>query len=121
VPRFNMPFELGLAVVLGERDHRHQWFVLESRRFRLQRSLSDLNGTDPLVHDGSPRRLLQALADVFDRPNEPDVPLTPIFELLCREAPALRQRYGGIHTRGAFIRLVTSATTLATELRRGQI
>lgn len=117
VPRFNMPFELGLAVVLGERG-RHDWFVLESRRFRLQRSLSDLNGTDPLIHDGSATRLLQALADVFDRPNEPDVPLMPIFDLLRRQAPTLRRRYGALYTRGAFIRLVASATTLATELRR---
>jgi hypothetical protein len=111
-----MPFELGLAVVLGERDG-HEWFVLESRRYRLQRSLSDLNGTDPLIHDGSPRRLLQVLAAVFDRPNEPDVPLPPIFELLRREAPGLRRRYGGLYTRGAFVRLVAAATTLATELR----
>jgi hypothetical protein len=111
-----MPFELGLAVLLGERGG-HEWFVLESRRHRLQRSLSDLNGTDPLIHHGSPERLLQVLATVFDRPNEPEIPLQPILELLRREAPVLRRRYGDLYTRGAFVRLVASAATLATELR----
>src|SRR6266581_9443556 len=38
-PRFNMPFELGLAVETSHRQE-HQWFVLEARPFRLQRSLS---------------------------------------------------------------------------------
>src|SRR5947209_7275123 len=54
-PRFNMPFELGL--LLGWRKSRptrsHIWFVFESARRRLQKSLSDLDGTDPLIHDGT--------------------------------------------------------------------
>jgi hypothetical protein len=117
VPRFNMPFELGLAVALA-REGKHDWFVFESRAHRLQRSLSDLNGTDPLIHGGSPRRLLQGLASVFDRPGEPDVPLVPIFEILRRQAPALRRRYGSLYSAGAFVRLVTLATAIASELRR---
>jgi hypothetical protein len=42
-PRFNMPFELGLAVEMS-RHQKHDWFVLEAKPYRLQRSLSDLNG-----------------------------------------------------------------------------
>ena len=42
VPRFNMPFELGLAVEMSQHQ-KHEWFALEARPFRLQRSLSDLN------------------------------------------------------------------------------
>src|SRR5271156_2929280 len=54
-PRFNIPFELGLAVdwALGA-NPKHEWFVFESRAHRLEKSLSDLNGTDPHVHDGTP-------------------------------------------------------------------
>src|SRR5919197_3755879 len=87
------------------------------RRHRLQRSLSDLNGTDPLIHDGTPQRLLQVLADVFDRPREPAIPLRPIDDLLRRQAPKARARYGSLCTRGAFVGLVASATELATKLR----
>jgi hypothetical protein len=46
-PRFNMPFELGLAVAWAQAHPRHRWFVFESVRRRLNKSLSDLDGTDP--------------------------------------------------------------------------
>jgi hypothetical protein len=47
-PRFNMPFELGLAVGYHTRraNREHTWFVFETKPWRLQKSLSDLNGTD---------------------------------------------------------------------------
>jgi len=51
-----MPFELGLAVALSlseSRRQRHGFVLLESKRFRLQRSLSDMNGYDPLIHHGT--------------------------------------------------------------------
>jgi hypothetical protein len=116
-PRFNMAFELGLAVEMS-RHQKHEWFVLEARPYRLQRSLSDLNGTDPLIHGGSPAGLLQVLADVFDRPGMARVPLEPIFDLLRRQAPTLSRRYGGLYTRGAFAELVWTASDLAAQLRQ---
>src|SRR5712691_1123699 len=46
-PRFNMPFELGLAVALEKtRQVRHEWLVFETRSHRVWKSLSDLAGTD---------------------------------------------------------------------------
>ncbi len=87
VPRFNMPFELGLAVAMRRRG-RHDWWVLESRAYRLQRSLSDLNGTDPLVHGGRPRRLIQILENTFARPSLPDIPLIAIRSMVEDEAIA---------------------------------
>src|SRR5271168_1602373 len=52
-PRFNMPFELGLAVAWGQAHPQHKWFVFESVRRRLNKSLSDLDGTDPYIYDGT--------------------------------------------------------------------
>ena len=54
-PRFNMPFELGLAVALDAAfpKKRHTWFVFETAQWRMQKSLSDLNGTDVYVHGGT--------------------------------------------------------------------
>src|SRR5579864_6814550 len=38
-PRFNMPFELGLAVGWAKLNPRHHtWFVFEARAFRIQKS-----------------------------------------------------------------------------------
>ena len=54
-PRFNMPFELGLSVAYEKspKKRKHEWFVCESMNFRLAKSLSDLNGTDPYIHRGT--------------------------------------------------------------------
>jgi hypothetical protein len=49
-PRFNMPFELGLAVAWSvARRGFQEWFLFESKPHRLSKSLSDLNGTE-LIH-----------------------------------------------------------------------
>src|ERR1700733_12620184 len=66
-PRFNMPFELGLVVGWqNTAPSGHDWFVFESARHRLQKSLSDLNGTDPFIYgssaDGVLREIRNALA-----------------------------------------------------------
>jgi hypothetical protein len=67
-PRFNMPFELGLAVAYAmNRGARHQWFVFESRSNRLKKSLSDLDGTDPYVHEGDADGVIKALANALSR------------------------------------------------------
>ena len=60
-------------------------------------------------------RLLQVLANVFDRPGEPVIPLKPIFDLLRREAPDARRRYGGLYTRGAFVSPPPAAGELMTD------
>ncbi len=63
-----MPFELGLAV---ERSRQpgvvHQWVVFEEQPHRLQRTLSDLNGTDPHIHRGDPDRVLVELSNALVR------------------------------------------------------
>lgn len=64
VPRFNMPFELGLAYSIARRQ-AHSFFVLEERSYRLQASLSDLNGHDPHVHEGTQDGILRCLLDCF--------------------------------------------------------
>jgi hypothetical protein len=67
-PRFNMPFELGLAVDWTKSAPRiHDWFVFEAVEHRLPKSLSDLNGTDPHIHHRSPDGVLRALTNVLSR------------------------------------------------------
>ena len=67
-PRFNMPFELGLAVDWAlAANPKHEWFVFESKSHRLQKSLSDLNGTDPYIHDGEAHGVLRGLMNALTR------------------------------------------------------
>ena len=61
-PRFNMPCELGMTVTWQILNpSRHTWFVFESRNRRLQKSLSDLNGTDPNIHEGTVEGVMREL------------------------------------------------------------
>jgi hypothetical protein len=69
VPRFNMPFELGMTYALSQMTSRHSFFVLEEKAFRLQASLSDLNGHDPHIHGGSQAGVLRCVLDCFGRPS----------------------------------------------------
>jgi hypothetical protein len=75
-PRFNMPFELGLAVSWAKRHPRkHTWFVFESENRRAQKSISDLNGTDFNIHDGTIEGVMRELCNAFVRANQrPSVP-----------------------------------------------
>jgi hypothetical protein len=67
VPRFNMPFELGLAVALDAGNRRETWYVCETMRYRISKSLSDLDGTDVRIHGGTVKGLFGALCDIFVR------------------------------------------------------
>ncbi len=70
-PRFNMPFELGLAVAWERvKKGKHVWFVMESKNYRLAKSLSDLNGTDPHIHDGRIDGVFRELGNAFRRPGK---------------------------------------------------
>lgn len=59
VPRFNMAFELGLAAAIHFSE-QHQLILFEERRHRLQVSLSDMNGYDPEIHEGTQDGVLRA-------------------------------------------------------------
>jgi hypothetical protein len=67
-PRFNMPFELGLAVAWDRLvPKQHVWFVLESVNRRALKSLSDLAGTDVYVHNGSSEGVFREIGNALVR------------------------------------------------------
>ena len=67
-PRFNMPFELGLVVGWqNAAPSGHDWFVFESSRHRLQKSLSDLNGTDPFIYGSTPAGAFREIGNALAR------------------------------------------------------
>jgi hypothetical protein len=67
-PRFNMPFELGLAVACQKIELPEQkWFVFVARRGRIERTLSDLDGTDAYIHCGRPSGVFSELTNAFVR------------------------------------------------------
>jgi hypothetical protein len=68
LPRFNMPFELGLAVAWQKfRERRHLWYVFEAERYRAERTLSDIAGADPYIHGGKIEGVLRQVSNAFVR------------------------------------------------------
>ena len=64
--RFNMPFELGLACALKLLNPEvYEIIVLDARPYRIDRTLSDYKGRDPLVHGGTCDGMLAGLLDTF--------------------------------------------------------
>jgi hypothetical protein len=64
--RFNMPFELGLACSLKVANPAaFEVFVLDGRPYRLDRTLSDYKGRDPLIHGGTCDGMVACLLDTF--------------------------------------------------------
>jgi hypothetical protein len=114
-PRFNMPFELGLVVALpGAR-----WFAFEEQPHRLQKSLSDLNGHDPLIHSGKARNLLAKLRDVF-RNKKRRTTTAELAKLLAdvrKLAKLIESEEGSLIGRQAFKDLVVGAQHLAKQHR----
>jgi hypothetical protein len=67
-PRFNMPFELGLAVAVAlSANRRHRWFLLEKVPYRAAKSLSDIAGTNVQIHDGGAPSVLKAVSNALAR------------------------------------------------------
>lgn len=95
VPRFNMPFELGIGYALSQMTP-HSFFVLEARAFRLQVSLSDLNGHDPHIHDETATGVLRCVLDCLGTPSDapPLSALEAMTRRLTRTALKLQKEQG---------------------------
>ena len=64
--RFNMPFELGLARSLKlANPAAYEVFVLDSRPYRIDKTLSDYKGRDPLIYGGTCDGMVACLLDTF--------------------------------------------------------
>jgi hypothetical protein len=97
-PRFNMPFELGL--VLGwlktDKENTHTWFVFESVERRVSKSLSDLDGTDPYIHDETPKGVFRELGNALVRSaDQPTVQqMAAIYRNVKRASPVIARDAG---------------------------
>jgi hypothetical protein len=93
-----MPVELGLALYRSKvTKGRHRVYIFESKRYRAQRSTSDVNGIDPQIHGGTPRGLMAGLRNIFRQSGD----VTTVPEMLAsyravkRKLPELRRNAGG--------------------------
>ncbi len=120
--RFNMPFELGLAYALRTYRHpprRYLFLLLEKVPYRLSRTLSDLAGYDPVIHNGKPIGAITAVLDGLGKGRNDPSPqeVYRLWRKLMKVARALKrtERRDSIFSRAMFKRLVAAAAELATQ------
>jgi hypothetical protein len=115
-PRFNMPFELGAATMWSNLNPgTHIWFVFESVNRRAQKSISDMNGSDFNIHNGTPSGVMRELCNAFIRQNQPGVPqMVQSYQQVKRLLPALQRQSGAQSPFEArmFEKIVTTAARL---------
>jgi hypothetical protein len=118
-PRFNMPFELGLAVAWSKSRPSHKWFVFESVKRRLNKSLSDLDGTDPYIHEGTVGGVMREVCNAFVSPGkQPTVPqMMKMYRELRRASPRILRNAGthSVFTARVFSDLCLLAASLRTK------
>lgn len=121
-PRFNMPFEAGMATALALTSRRHERFLFEARRYRLARTCSDLNGVDVKIHRARPSGMLRAVLNTFVRPRQkPEFfELWTLYQALRARARELKRELGTIYEAYPFRELAAAAIALAMMQRRAR-
>ena len=119
-PRFNMPFELGLTIGLAKSKLGKDqiWFVFEALNHRIQKSLSDLNGTDIYVHHGTVKGIFRELGNALVRSvGRPTVSeMTKVYNRLRKALPEIMKRRGA--TSGFQASVFHDLVFLAASLRK---
>jgi len=120
-PRFNMPLELGMTITWSNLNPAlHTWFVWESEPYRLQKSASDLNGTDPYIHNGTPEGVLRELCNAFTRDHMPTVPsMLEVYRFVDNNFNAILDKNGtrNPYARSVFMELCWFSKTLTDLIR----
>jgi hypothetical protein len=119
--RFNMPFELGLACNLRRLGSlQHDFFIMERVNYRVQQTLSDIMGHDPLIHHGTVRGVIWCVLDALGTDSDKQPALKKVLRIdrtLWKIAAKLKKdaRRSTIFGRFLFLELVSIATDLAQE------
>lgn len=115
--RFNMPFELGLACAIAEVQPPHVFVLLEKVPYRIQRTLSDVNGRDPYIHGGTIRGTIRCILDALRTarrgPSVQDV--FSLYRNLAVVSTAVKRSSGTktLFTRSNFLDVVEAGVELA--------
>jgi len=115
--RFNMPFELGIAYALRNLGGKHDIIVMERKRYRLDKTLSDLKAIDPKIYEGKPLLAITGVYEALGRPtgNPPIGIAEKISRELWSNISTVRHRSSTIFNRRSFNELIVGTTLLAQE------
>ena len=82
LPRFNMPFECGMdfgGLYLTE-NSKKKFLILDGKKFRYQKVMSDIAGNDIKIHDNKPEKMVKVIRDwlcsvtgTYDKPHAREI------------------------------------------------
>jgi hypothetical protein len=116
-----MPFELGLLIgwLKAKRRSSDTYFVFESVERRLNKSLSDLDGTFPYIHEGKVRGVFRELNNALVKSRyEPTMQqMYYIYRKIKTASPLIIRSVGArsLFEPSVFKRLVVLATKYARD------
>ena len=119
LPRFNMPYELGLfhsAKYFGSNNHKNKkCIILETERYRYREFISDISGMDVKAHDDSVETLIRALRnwlvnDSRRRTIPPAEKIIERFQNFLNDFEEICQKHGIDNAEMPFIELVQNMT-----------
>jgi hypothetical protein len=115
-PRFNMPFELGLVYAVSQLKGAHDLHVLEAIPYRLDKTLSDFKGRDPLIHRNTARGMILRVLDAFGRADSNPTleSILSVYRQSQKYVTDLKQhrREDTVFNRATFVELVSYVTKI---------
>ncbi|MFN7130743.1 MAG: hypothetical protein ACK4N5_01595 [Myxococcales bacterium] len=120
LPRFNMPFELGLSMVRSIEKRQHV-FIFEEVPHRLHATTSDVAMFDPLIHRGTVEGVLSGVLDALGTNARAAPSIQGLREMtrrLRREMNAAKRDHGKstVFNRTMFRHAIGVSTLLARQL-----
>lgn len=126
LPRFNMPFELGLDLACKKYGDpnlkRKRILILEEEKFLYQRCLSDIAGQDTQAHERDPAKLMKIVRDWLRSASgrttvSGDAAIRRQFEDFSAALPQLCNASGLDRTQLPYVEYVGFARTWLAEAR----
>jgi hypothetical protein len=121
-PRFNMPLELGLTITWAKLHPKdHTWFLWESTPRRIQKSMSDLDGTDAYIHLGTPEGVMSELRNAFPVDDSPAVPqMMEVYRFVANNVEPVLAKSGArnVYAASVFKELCWLCSSLSALLPR---
>ncbi|MBI5814957.1 MAG: hypothetical protein HZB29_05040 [Nitrospinae bacterium] len=120
LPRMNMPFEMGIAYALKQlsrQKENYQIFIFESKVHRIDRTLSDISGQKPKIHENNPKLVIRNIVmwlklAVNPYPHPEPSQIFTVYERFRSKLPALVKKWYG---EPAFDEMVAIAADLAAK------
>jgi len=109
--RYNMPFELGIAYTLSRNDPDAVILVFEADKRNLLKTLTDLRGFDPKVHDMNGKKALAATHATFVSPSlsDPEEIGLLIYNNIVNDLSKFRKGHPTVFNKWSFSLLVHTA------------